>query len=168
MSRKRTVNAVTGSTRTSVDVLLTEDIKPLGEQGEIVRVKPGYARNYLLPQGLATVATDHNKRMVDLHKQKLADIQVQQLKALKKLGDDISNYSVTLEANANPEGHLYGSIGASEISKSLKGAGYSVSESAVRLDGPLKELGMYTVKIELHEKVNTEVKVWVVPVASAT
>ena len=162
---KRKSAAVSGSTCTSIDVLLAEDVVTLGSQGDIVRVKPGYARNYLLPQGLATIATEHNKRMVDRHKVKVAEIQAERLKALVSRGEAISKYSVTLEANANKDQHLYGSIVASDISKALSSAGFAVEPDHVKLDGPIKQLGMYTVKIELHPEVKTEVKVWVVPTA---
>ena len=152
--------------RRSVELLLAEDVPSLGKQGEIVQVRAGYARNFLLPQGLATVATDHNKLMVEKHRVKLADLEKQRLADLRKLAEAISKYSVTIEAHANEEGHLYGSIGAAEISKSLKSASFDVAPECVKLDGPLKELAMYTVKIQLHAEVGTEVKVWVVPTAS--
>lgn len=149
----------------SVELLLAEDVPALGKQGEIVQVRRGYARNYLLPQGLATVATDSNKRQVEKHRQNLAELAKQKVADLKKLADTISKYSVTIEAQANEEGHLYGSIGANDISKQLQSAGYAVEADNVRLEGPLKELAMYTVKIQLHADVETEVKVWVVPAA---
>ena len=145
---------------------LERALPALGKQGDIVQVRAGYARNYLLPQGLATVASEHNKRMVEKHRVKLADLAKQRLQDLKKLADAISKYSVTIEAHANEEGHLYGSIGAADISKSLRGASFDVAPEAVKLEGPLKELAMYTVKIQLHPEVETEVKVWVVPTAS--
>jgi len=148
--------------------MLTEDIATLGKQGEIVQVRLGYARNYLLPQGLATVANEHNKRMVEKHRLKLAELDKQRLQELKKLADAISKYSVTIEAHANEEGHLYGSIGAADISKSLRGASFEVAPECIRLEGPLKELAMYTVKIQLHPEVEAEVKVWVVPTAANT
>ncbi len=149
-----------------VELLLAEDVESLGKQGDIVKVKSGYARNYLLPQGYATIATEENKRMVVRHQQKVAELQKQKMQALAALADKIAKYSVTLEANANEEGHLYGSIMANDISKALMSAGYGVEPDHVRLDGPLKELGMYTVKIQLHGEVKTEVKVWVVPAAT--
>jgi len=136
--------------RRSVELLLAEDVASLGKQGEIVNVKPGYARNFLLPQGLATVATESNKRAVEKHRQKQQELEQQKLKTIRTLGDAIAKYSVTLEANANEEGHLYGSIVAADISKSLRGAGYEVGPDNVRLEGPIKELGLYTVKIHLH------------------
>src|SRR5438552_16261292 len=101
--------------RRSVELMLTEDVPALGKQGEIINVRAGYARNYLLPQGLATVATEHNKRMVEKHRVKLDELAAKKLGDLKKLGEAISKYSVTIEAQANEEGHLYGSIGAGDI-----------------------------------------------------
>ena len=148
-------------------MLLAEDVTALGTQGDIVRVKPGYARNYLLPNGLATIATEHNKRMVDRHRIKVAEIQASRLKDLRVRADAISKYSVTLEANATKDRHLYGSIVASDISTALNSAGFEIDADHVKLEGPLKELGMYTVKIELHPEVKTEVKVWVVPTAKS-
>ena len=138
----------------------------MGKRGDIIRVKPGYARNYLLPQGLATVATETNKQLVERHIQRLADLQVARLQEMREMASALSKHSVTLEANANQEGHLYGSIVVSDISEALKSAGYAVEPEHVCLEGPLKQLGMYTVKIQFDSEVNAEVKVWVVPVAS--
>lgn len=161
-------NSVAPQRRRAVELLLAEDVSSLGKQGEIVSVKPGYARNYLLPHGLATVATEHNKKRVEKHRLKLEELAREKIKALKKLADTVSKYSVTLEANANAEGHLYGSITAPDISKALKAANYSIEVDHIRLEGPLKETGMYTVKVHLHQDVETEVKVWVVPTAGTT
>jgi len=165
---KRGIHKHTGATRRSMEVLLAEEVSTLGKTGEIVRVKPGYARNYLIPQGIATIATEGNKRAVERHKLNLAEIEANRIKALRQRADAVSKYSVTLEANANAEGHLYGSVLAHDISKALKSAGYEIETEQINLDGPLKELGMYTVKVELHADVKTEVKVWVVPAASST
>ncbi|MDQ3332482.1 MAG: 50S ribosomal protein L9, partial [Planctomycetota bacterium] len=86
---------VGGSSNTSVEVLLAENVESLGQQGEIVRVKPGYARNYLLPHGLATVATENNKKMVQVHRQKLAAREVDRDKQLRGRAEALSKYSVT-------------------------------------------------------------------------
>ncbi len=150
----------------AVELLLAEDVANLGKQGEIVRVKPGYARNFLLPQGLATVATEENKKAVEAHRAALIELDKKRKSNAKKLADEVSKYSVTLEANANSEGHLYGSILAGDISKALIEAGYNVQEKHIFLEGPLKELGMYTIKLKLHESVTSEVKVWIVPVST--
>jgi large subunit ribosomal protein L9 len=154
--------------RGGVELLLAENVQALGEQGEIVRVKRGYARNYLIPQGLATVATEANKRMVELHRQRQDELAAKKVGLIKKLADEVAKYSVTIEANATDEGHLYGSVLAADISKSLKAANFPVEPEHIRLEGPLKELGMYTVKIQLHPEIDSDVKVWVVPAASMT
>lgn len=152
--------------RGGVELLLAETVPALGEQGDIVRVKRGYARNFLIPQGLATVATEANKRMVALHRARQDEVAAKKVGLIKKLADEVAKYSVTIEANATDEGHLYGSVLAADISKSLKTAGYPVEPEHIRLDGPLKELGMYTVKLQLHPTIDSDVKVWVVPAAS--
>ncbi len=157
---------VGGSSNSFVEVLLAEPIAGQGNRGEIVRVRPGYARNYLLPMGLATVATENNRRQVAKHQENIGKIEGERLKTLKTTADSLGRYSVTLEANANEEGHLYGSIVQVDISKALKAASFNVEPDQVKLEGPLKELGMYTVKIELHEKAKADVKVWVVPGAA--
>ena len=155
-----------GSSR-SVEVLLVHDVDNLGHRGEIVRVKPGYARNYLLPQGKATVATTQNKKLVERHKEQLAAIEIGRVRTLAKLAEAVSKYSATIEAHATADNHLYGSVVARDISEALKAAGHPVEPEHVRLEGPIKELGMYTVKLKFHEKVQAEVKVWVVPSATS-
>ena len=135
----------------------------VGAQGDVVEVKRGYAVNYLIPQGLATIATDHHKRMVEKHKAKLQEIQKARLAGLRDLAQEIARQSVTIEANANDEGHLYGSVGAGEIVAALKRNDVAVTADQVRLKGPLKELGLYTVLVHLGHEVEAELKVWVVP-----
>ncbi|HCP11987.1 MAG TPA: 50S ribosomal protein L9 [Planctomycetaceae bacterium] len=151
----------------NVEVLLVHDVENLGKRGDIVRVKPGYARNFLLPQGKATVATEHNKRMVEKHREKLAALEAGRIKQLQKVAEAVSKYSATIEAHATSDNHLYGSVVARDISEALKAAGHPVEAEHVRLEGPIKELGMYTVKLKFHEKVQSEVKVWVVPSATS-
>lgn len=146
-----------------VQLLLIQAVDHLGAQGEVVEVRPGYANNYLLPQGLATVATDHHRRMVEKHRAKLESIEKARLAGIRKQADQIGKQSVTIEANANDEGHLYGSVGASEIVAGLKAQDITITADQVKLQGPLKELGLYTVNIQLHQSVSTELKVWVVP-----
>mgnify|MGYP002378851324 CR=1 FL=1 len=149
-----------------IQLLLIHNVAHLGKQGDVVDVKPGYAKNYLLPQGLATIATDHHKRMVDKHRAKLLEIEKDRLKGLQDLASALSKQSLTIEANANDEGHLYGSVGANEIVAALKQHDLTITVDQVRLEGVLKEFGLYTVKVQLHPDVATEVKVWVVPTVS--
>lgn len=148
-----------------VQLLLIQSVDHLGKQGDVVDVKSGYAHNYLLPQGLATLATDHHKRMVEKHKAKLQAIEKSRLADLQSLADALSKQSITIEANANDEGHLYGSVGAPEIVASLKQSDFNLTTDQIRLDGLLKELGLYTVKVHLHQEIETDLKVWVVPTA---
>ncbi len=146
-----------------VQLLLVQPVEHLGNQGDVVEVKRGYAVNYLLPQGLATFATEHHKRMVEKHKARLAEIQRARLKGLQELAEHLGRQSITIEANANEEGHLYGSVGAVDISNALKKINITVTPDQVRLQGPLKELGLYTVKIHLAQDITADLKVWVVP-----
>ena len=145
-----------------IQLLLIQTVEHLGRHGDIVEVKLGYAFNYLIPQGLATIATDHHQRMVDKHKTKLQAIEDQRLDDLRKLGEQLLEQSVTIEANANEEGHLYGSVGAKEIAAALKQNDITISPDQVRLDGPLRELALYTVKVRLPDEIEADLKVWVV------
>ncbi|CAK8996065.1 50S ribosomal protein L9 [Durusdinium trenchii] len=149
-----------------IEVLLAETVPSLGEQGEIVRVKPGYARNYLVPMGLATIATEENKKMVERHRARQEAAAIERRRELQAFASRVKDYSVTLEANATDEGALYGSIVAADISKSLRSADLPVEPHHLKMDGPIKALGMYTIDVELSPEVTTEVKVWVVPTAS--
>jgi large subunit ribosomal protein L9 len=149
-----------------VELLLIQPVEHLGKQGDIVEVRPGYANNYLLPQGLATITTEHHKRMVDKHKARLAEIQKARLAGLRQLAEELGSQSVTVEANANDEGHLYGSVGPSDIANALKKNNITVTPDQVRLEGPLKELGLYTVRVHLGHEIEGELKVWVVPSVS--
>lgn len=148
-----------------VQLLLVQSVDHLGKQGDVVEVKPGYAQNYLIPQGLATLATEHHRRMVEKHRARLLEIERKRLSSLQSLADEISRQSITIEANANDEGHLYGSVGAADIVAALKQVGLTISNEQVRLEGVLKELGLYTVKVQLHQQITSDLKVWVVPTA---
>jgi large subunit ribosomal protein L9 len=146
-----------------IELLLVQTIEHLGKQGDVVAVRPGYAMNYLLPQGLATIANEHHRRMVDKHRAQLEQIENARLAGLRAMADDLSRQSVTIEANANDEGHLYGSVGPADIVIALKRNKITITQDQVRLKGPLKELGLYTVKIHFGPDIEGEVKVWVVP-----
>ena len=150
-----------------IELLLIHTVDNLGKQGDVVEVKPGFANNYLIPQGLATIATEHHKRMVEKHREKLEAIERERLAGIRKVATEISKQSVTIEANANDEGHLYGSVGQPEIADGLRALGFNVSADQIRLEGALKELGLYNVVVRLHQTIETELKVWVVPSVEA-
>lgn len=146
-----------------VELLLVQSVEHLGKQGDVVEVKPGFAFNYLLPQGLATIVTDHHKRMIEKHRARLLELEKARYSKLRNLAEELGKLSITIEANANEEGHLYGSVGAPEIVHALKGQNLTIHPDQVRLKGPLKELGLYTVKIHLGSEIEADLKVWVVP-----
>jgi large subunit ribosomal protein L9 len=152
--------------RGGIELLLVHNVEHLGKQGDVVEVKRGYAYNYLLPQGLATVATEHHKRMVEKHRAKLEEIARERLAGLRSLLAELVRTSVTIEANANDEGHLYGSVGGPDIARSLKQQDLSVTPEQIILQGPLKEVGLYTVRVRLAPEVEGDLKVWVVPSSS--
>ena len=104
--------------------------------------------------------------MVDKHRARLMEIEKARLSDLQSLAESLAKQSVTIEANANDEGHLYGSVGAPEIVAALKQVNVALTTGQIRLEGPLKELGLYTVKVHLHHEIEADLKVWVVPTAA--
>ncbi|HMP07453.1 MAG TPA: 50S ribosomal protein L9, partial [Lacipirellulaceae bacterium] len=121
-----------------VELLLIHNVEDLGKQGDVVEVRTGYALNYLIPQGLATIATDHHKRMVEKHRAKLQALERAQQAELRKKAAEISKQSITIEANATEDGHLYGSVGAVEIVAALKKSDVHMQVDQIKLDGVLK------------------------------
>ena len=111
-----------------IELLLVHSVEHVGKQGQVVEVRPGYAYNYLIPQGLATLASDHHKRMVDKHKVKLQQIELARQAELRKQAVELAKQSITIEANATEDGHLYGSVGAPEIVAALKANDISLAD----------------------------------------
>src|SRR5437763_15100933 len=145
-----------------MQLVLIEDVMHLGKQGEVVEVKPGYARNYLLPNSLATVPTPHNLKLLDKYKIRVQQARESKIADLKMLAEQIQRVSVTVEANATEEGHLYGSVGPAEVSKALRGRNLPVAPEMIHMEAPIKELGLYAVKLNLGYDIESEVKVLVV------
>ena len=151
-----------------MQLVLTEDVQHLGKQGDLVEVKPGYGRNYLLPNGLATVPTAHNLRLLERYKERVSQAREAKIADLKALAEQIQRVPhVTIDANANEEGHLYGSVGAPEISRALKGKNLKVEAEMVKLEGPIKQCALYEVKLQLGYDIVTNVKVMVQPSKTA-
>jgi large subunit ribosomal protein L9 len=149
-----------------IQLLLIHNVEDLGKLGDIVEVKRGYAMNYLLPQGLATIASDHHKRMVEKHREKLRQMELERLQSYRDLALELEKQSITIEANATDDGHLYGSVTAIDIAHAVKRAGMAIAADQIRLDGPLRELGLYNVKVHFHSEIQGTLKVWVVPTVS--
>jgi large subunit ribosomal protein L9 len=146
-----------------IQLILTQPMPQLGQAGDLVKVRPGFARNYLVPQGLATFATQNNLRMVEKHRQRLKEMEEARRADLQNLAAQIAQRSLTIEANANAEGHLYGSVNADQIAAALRTEGFAIEAENVRIEGPLKELGLYSIKVHLAQDIDSEVKLWVVP-----
>jgi large subunit ribosomal protein L9 len=146
-----------------MQLVLTEDVTDLGKQGDVVEVKPGYGRNYLLPRGLATVPTDHNLKLVARYKQRVAQAREARIADLKVLAEQIKNTPLTIDANANEEGHLYGSVGPAEIAQALKAKNIHADAEHVKMDAPIKELGVFEVKLNLGHDIESTVRVLVRP-----
>ncbi len=144
-----------------LQLVLTEDVPNLGRQGELVEVKPGYGRNYLLPNGLATIPSEHNLRLLERYKQRVVAAREARVADLRVLAEQVQRVTATIEANANEEGHLYGSVGAPEISRALKAQNLPIDPDMVRLEGPIKECALYAVKLNLGHDIETEVRVLV-------
>jgi len=162
-TRQRQRNQILKGPHGGMQVVLTEDVTHLGKQGEVVEVRPGYGRNYLLPRGLATLPTAHNLRLLERYKIRVQQAREARVADLRNLAEQISRMpGITIEANANEEGHLYGSVGAAEISKGLKAKGLPVDIEMVKLEGAIKEMSLYGIKLNLGFDIETEVKVAVI------
>lgn len=144
-------------------VLLTHPVPHFGQPGDLVKVRPGFARNYLLPQGKATFATPHNLRIVEKHRERLRQLEQARRADLLGLAAQLAQKAITIEANANAEGHLYGSVNAEQIAAALRADNVAIDPENVKIEGPLKELGLYTIKLHLGQDVDGEVRLWVVP-----
>jgi large subunit ribosomal protein L9 len=160
---ERRRNHPTRSKDGHMQILLTNAVPHVGQPGDLVNVRTGFARNYLLPQGLATFATPHNLRIVDKRRARLRALEEARRADLLSVAAQIAQRSITIEANANAEGHLYGSVTSDQIATALRGDNLPITAENVRIEGPLKELGLYTIKLHLGQDVETEVKLWVVP-----
>jgi large subunit ribosomal protein L9 len=143
-------------------LLLVEDVAHLGKAGEVVEVKPGYARNYLMPRGLATEVNPHNMKLLELHKIKVQKIREAKLADLRAMAEQLQRVSITIQSNANEEGHLYGSVGTPEILSALRAQNLVIETEAVKLEGVIKELGLYEVKLVLAPEIEANIKVLVI------
>ena len=147
-----------------MQVILLEKIVNLGNLGDLVTVKPGYARNYLVPQGLATVATEDNKKAFEGRRLELEKASADKLQAAQARATELSGQSVEVASLASDEGRLFGSVGLVEISEAFTAKGLELSKSEIQLpEGPIKAIGDYEVSCSVHPEVSFSVNVTVVP-----
>lgn len=142
-------------------ILLREDIETLGGRGEIVKVKSGYARNYLLPKGLATLATKGNVRQIELERAALLKRVAQERSTAELQSDQMKDISLTFERKAGETGTLFGSVTSMDIADALKAKGYEIDRRKIILKDAIKETGEYTVGVKLHREVTLQVPVTV-------
>ena len=145
-----------------MELLLRQSIEKLGRVGEVVKVRPGYARNYLLPMGLAIPVTKANVALIERERERIAAEEAARVSSLKELAARMAQTSVTIEGRANEQGHLFGSVTAAHIARAMRDKGFPVDERGVKLDAPLKEIGVFDVRIQLHADAGATLKVWVV------
>ena len=145
-----------------MEVILRMAIDNLGHPGDVVKVSPGYARNYLLPRGFAYEATEGNKKKISQEKSRLEAAENQRRDTASELAKKIEEVSLSFSARVGEEGKLFGSITSADIAAQLEAQGVHVERRMIDLHEPIKALGVYRVPVRLHADVRPEVKVWVV------
>jgi large subunit ribosomal protein L9 len=145
-----------------MEVILREDIEKLGHRGEVVKVAPGYARNFLLPKKLAVTATASNKKIVEQERDAYLRREAKAKNEAEDLGRMLSSLTVTISQRAGEEGHLFGSVTAKDIADGLERQNFTIDRRKIQLDDPIKNTGDYKVPVRLHREVTVEVAVSVV------
>ena len=146
-----------------MEVILREDVQSLGKAGQLVRVKPGYARNFLLPRGLAFEATEGNKKRIEAEARARATKASAEKAASEQLAAQLASITVTLRGKAGEEGKLFGSITSQDIAAALTEQGFTVDKRKLELEHPIKTIGFHSVTVRLQPDVHAEVKVNIVP-----
>jgi len=141
-----------------MQVILLERIEKLGQMGDVVNVKPGYARNYLLPEKKALRATDENRRYFEKQRSQLEAVNLERRQEAEAVAAKMQSVSVTLIRQAGEAGQLYGSVGARDIADAMTAAGFAVSRKQVKLAPPIKTVGVHDVRVDLHAEVAITVK----------
>jgi large subunit ribosomal protein L9 len=146
-----------------MQIILMDKVANLGNLGDVVKVKDGYARNYLIPQGMAKRATQANMAAFEEKKAELERIAAEKLAAAQVRAEKLEGFALTVAQKAGVDGRLFGSVGNADIAEALQAQGFDVSKAEVRLpDGPFKAIGEYDVTLGLHTDVTANIKVTVV------
>jgi large subunit ribosomal protein L9 len=144
-----------------IEVILSQDVDTLGKAGTIVKVKDGFARNFLLPQKKAYAATPANIRRIEQEKQKRTAEEKKAIQEMEALAEKLAKASFTVPVEVNDLEKLYGSVTDLEISKVLQAEGYEIEKKAILLEKPIEELGIYEIPIKLHHDVTAKIRLWV-------
>lgn len=146
-----------------MNVILLDKVENLGDIGDLVTVKPGYGRNYLLPQGKAALATKANLAEVEARRAELEKAAAEELAAAKARAELVSGMELVIPANVGTEGKLFGSVGPIDIEEACSKVGVEIAKAEVRMpDGPIHEVGDFTIGLHLHPEVNVDITVRVV------
>ena len=145
----------------AIELILLDDVEDLGQAGETVKVAPGYARNYLLPKGLAQKITPGALRQIEARKAKIEEHRRQELEKAQAIAAAIEGKDIKIEMQAGDDDKLFGSVTANVISDALKAIDISVETKRIKLDAPIKELGVFEVEIKLHNQVSATAKITV-------
>lgn len=143
----------------TTNVLLREDIENLGGRGEIVKVRAGYARNFLLPKGIATLATKGNVKQIEIERSGLLKKAATEKSTAEAQADQMRSISLAFERKAGEGGTLFGSVTSMDIADALKAKGYEIDRRKINLKDTIKETGNYTVSVKLHREVSVEIPV---------
>lgn len=145
-----------------MEVILTQEVKGLGNTQTVVKVKDGFARNFLLPKGLALLATKENlAKMAEIEKRKAMQLEKEKSQA-EELARRLNGVSINVAVATNEEDNLYGSVTDADIVSALKEEGFNIDKQNILLNEPLKNLGIYDVAIKLHPEVEAKIRVWIV------
>jgi len=145
-----------------MEIILRQAVENLGKPGDVVKVKPGYARNYLLPRGLAYEATPGNLKRIQQERDRLEAAESARRDTAQGLAEKFEQVSLTFSARVGEEGKLFGSVTAADIAQQLEAQGFHVEKRQIDLHEPIKALGVYRIPIRLHADVKPEIRVWVI------
>jgi large subunit ribosomal protein L9 len=145
-----------------MEVILRQAVENLGKPGDVVKVKNGYARNYLLPHNLAYEATPGNLKRIQQERDRLEAAENQRRNSAQELATKLEQVSLTFSARVGEEGKLFGSVTAADIAQQLEQQGYHIEKRQIDLHEPIKALGVYRIPIRLHADVKPEIRVWVI------
>ncbi len=147
-----------------MEVILLEKIQNLGDLGDLVKVRPGYARNYLVPQGKAAPATAENRKKFEQRRRELEDAAADKLVLARRRAEAMSGFKITVARRVSEDGKLFGSVSTVDIAEEMERCGHELQKSEIHLsEGPLKSLGEHEVAVSLHPEVHLSILVEVVP-----
>ncbi len=144
-----------------MQIILAQDIRKLGKAGDVVKVKEGFARNYLLPKKIALLATPANVKRIEARRAQLREEAEKQQQEAQALAEKLNKLSCTVTVEVNDLDKLYGSVTTADIVKALEVEGFTIEKKALVLDKQIQDLGVYDIGIQLHPQVTAKIKLWV-------